>query len=75
MEETYSGPFEKEIWHRVIVKRQFCVRSELKVDDGNTMTDEIRELDVRCSYGIIHFRTFPFQNFEVLGNSKIQTLT
>ncbi|VDM97300.1 unnamed protein product [Thelazia callipaeda] len=49
VEEIYKGPFEKHIWHKLNVKRKFCDRSEMNVDNGNSLTDEIHEMIVRCA--------------------------
>uniref|UniRef100_F1KT22 Agrin n=1 Tax=Ascaris suum TaxID=6253 RepID=F1KT22_ASCSU len=44
VEDLYNGPFEKNVWHALSVKRKFCSRSEVKVDAENVMYDDIREL-------------------------------
>ncbi|KHN78951.1 Agrin, partial [Toxocara canis] len=44
VEDLYSGPFEKNIWHTLNVRRKFCSRSEIKVDTENMMYDDIKEL-------------------------------
>lgn len=46
VEDLYGGPFEKDVWvwHTLVVKRKYCSRSEIKVDDESLMADDIKEL-------------------------------
>uniref|UniRef100_A0A915Q534 Laminin G domain-containing protein n=1 Tax=Setaria digitata TaxID=48799 RepID=A0A915Q534_9BILA len=45
LEETYAGPFQKNIWHRLTAKRVFCDRSQIIVDSKNALSDEIQLLN------------------------------